>query len=370
MPIRVNFQDEVKRSLHVCREMKKAALALVASSAVVFVAAGAASAGQAGAAGRTYVDATGRSVTVPARVERIVTLAPNLTETVYALGAQERLVGDTDYCDYPAEARGKAHVGAPLAPSLEAIVGLHPDVVLATRTINRRQTVESLERMGIAVYTTDARSVEDVLVSIGQIAEVIGAEPQGDELVSTLRGRMERLAARLRPYAAKRVLFVIWMDPLITIGPHTFLADAVRKAGGEPVMGGSTDWPEISLESIVELKPEEIVFARDHTDAHETGIAGLRSRPVWEELSAVKENHVAEVSEGIDRPSPRLVDAIEELARDLHPEAFGGASEGEHPGGETEKPKIAEPAAGARGKATKGMRSRETGREEERRGSV
>jgi iron complex transport system substrate-binding protein len=277
---------------------------------------------QAPAAGRTFVDAAGRTVTVPARVERIVALAPNLTETVYALGAQDRLVGDTDYCDFPADARTKTHVGTPLSPSLEAIVALHPDVVLATRTINRRETVDSLARLGIPVYTTDARSVDDVLVSISQLADVIGVGAQGDQLVGSLRARMDRLAARLRPYPAKKVLFVIWLDPLITIGPHTFLADAVRRAGGESVIDGSQDWPQISLEAIVKVQPEEIVFASDHTEEHETGITGLRTRPVWAELSAVKENHIAEVSEGIDRPAPRLVDAIEELARQLHPEAF------------------------------------------------
>jgi iron complex transport system substrate-binding protein len=320
---RVVFRGEVNRVSLQRRFVWRAALALMGScAAACVVGVCAAKATQAPAAGRTFMDAAGRTVTVPARVERIVTLAPNLTETVYALGAQDRLVGDTDYCDFPADARTKTHVGTPLSPSLEAIVALHPDVVLATRTINRRETVDSLARLGIPVYTTDARSLDDVLASISQIADVIGAGLQGEELVSTLRARMDRLATRLRPYPAKKVLFVIWLDPLITIGPRTFLADAVRRAGGESVIDSSQDWPQIGLEAIVKMQPEEIIFASDHTEGHETGITGMRTRPVWSELSAVKENHIAEVGEGIDRPAPRLVDAIEELARQLHPEAF------------------------------------------------
>jgi iron complex transport system substrate-binding protein len=322
----------------------RAAFALMANcAAACTVAASAAAQPQAPASspGRTFVDAVGRTVTVPAHVHRIVTLAPNLTETVYALGAQDRLVGDTDYCDFPVEARTKTHIGAPLSPSLEAIAALHPDVVLATRTINRRETVDSLARLDIPVYTTDARSVDDVLVSILQIADVIGSGAQGEQLVSSLRARMDRLAARLRSYPAKKALFVIWLDPLITIGPHTFLADALRRAGGETVIESAQDWPQISLEAIVKVQPEEIIFASDHTEGHETGITGLRTRPVWSELSAVKENHIAVVSEGIDRPAPRLVDAIEELARQLHPEAFAPAAAPEvvhPPAGETLPP--------------------------------
>ncbi|MGA8366626.1 MAG: helical backbone metal receptor, partial [Candidatus Acidiferrales bacterium] len=110
-----------------------------------------------GDAARVVTDEVGRTVSVPADVRRIVTLAPNLTETIYALGLEDRLAGDTNYCDTPPAAKDKPHIGSPVSPSLEAIVALHPDLVLATTSINRRQTVDALARLGIAVYTSDPR---------------------------------------------------------------------------------------------------------------------------------------------------------------------------------------------------------------------
>jgi iron complex transport system substrate-binding protein len=271
---------------------------------------------------RRVTDEMGRTVEIPVTVRRIVSLAPNLTETIYALGAQERLAGVTDYSDFPAEARLKPHVGAPLSPSLEAIAGLQPDLVLAARSINRRETVEALAQAGIAVYATDANTVEGVLESIRHIGAVIGAETQADELVANLQQRLGRLTTRLQPLPSKHVLFVIWLDPLITIGPHTFLADAVRHAGGESVIDSNQDWPQVSLEAVYKLQPDEIVFATDHAEQEGAEISSLQKRPDWSGLTAVKNGCIVTVSEAIDRPAPRLVDAIEQLARALHPEAL------------------------------------------------
>ena len=182
------------------------------------------------------VDETGRRVAVPVTVRRIVSLAPSLTETLYALGAQERLVGVTDYCDYPPEARTKPRVGGVRNPSLEAIVGQKPDLVFATTAINRLETVQALERLGIPVYATDPRTVAGVLVSIRHIAELIGAGAQGEALTALLESQLAGLRQRLAGSVPKRALFVVWEDPLISVGPHTFLADALRLAGAESVV--------------------------------------------------------------------------------------------------------------------------------------
>ena len=112
---------------------------------------------------------------IPAEVKRIVTLAPDLTETVYALGLGDRLAGDTNFCDTPAAAKAKPHIGDPQNPSLEAIAGLRPDLVLASASINREETVDALERLGIAVYTSDPHTVRGMLDSIARMAEVAGA---------------------------------------------------------------------------------------------------------------------------------------------------------------------------------------------------
>lgn len=284
-------------------------------------------------------DETGRHVRVPQPVRRIISLAPSLTETVFALGAGDKLAADTDYCDYPPEALNKPKVGGTINPSIEAIVALHPDVVLATKSINRRETVLALESLGIATYATDPRTVEEVLASVGRLGAIIGARDAGAPLVAGLKERLEALRQRIHGMAPRRVLFIVWLDPLISVGKDTFLADALHRAGAESVIQSSKDWPQISLEEIVRLQPEYLVFANSRVESAAKDFQSLAELPGWRNLEAVQNKRVAIVSDAVDRPAPRIVDAIEELARQLHPEAFA-----ETPGSTKEKPG-AHPAA-------------------------
>lgn len=275
-----------------------------------------------GDAARVVTDEVGRTVSVPADVRRIVTLAPNLTETIYALGLEDRLAGDTNYCDTPPAAKSKPHIGSPVNPSLEAIVALHPDLVLATTSINRRQTVDALARLGIAVYTSDPRTVHGILDSIARMADLMGAAPQGAALVAQLQARLDALHARLREGPPVDVLFVVWEDPLVTIGQNTFIADALRWAGARSVIQSKQNYPRISFEEVVRLEPDYIVLTADHEGARESEGASLRARPEWNQIRAVQQGHIAVVGSGMDRPSPGLVTAIEELAHALHPDVF------------------------------------------------
>ncbi len=275
-----------------------------------------------GDAARVVTDEVGRTVSVPADVRRIVTLAPNLTEIVYALGLDDRLAGDTNYCDTPAAAKSKPHVGSPVDPSLEAIVALHPDLVLATTSINRRQTVDALVRLGIAVYTSDPRTVRGMLDSIARMADLMGAADRGAALVAQLQARLDALHTRLKDRPTVDVLFVVWEDPLVTIGQNTFIADALRWAGARSVIQSKQNYPRISFEEVVRLEPDYIVLTADHEGAEESEGASLRARDGWKQIRAVQQGHVAVVGSGMDRPSPGLVDAIEELAHALHPDVF------------------------------------------------
>jgi iron complex transport system substrate-binding protein len=276
---------------------------------------------------RTVTDEVGRTITVPAQVNRIVSLAPNLTETIYALGLDDRLVGDTNYCDRPEAAKSKPHVGDTKEPSIEAIVALHPDLVLATTSINRLETADELKRLGIPVYTTDPHTVREMLDSTAHIAGVIGADQQGAELIGKLQRRLDALHARLEDRPMAHVLFVVWFEPLQTIGPGTFIADALRWAGAESVITSSQPWPRISIEEVVRIEPDYIIFSDDHLGSSADELADLRGRAVWRDLDAVQRGHVLNVSEEIEMPSPGLVDVIEQIARDVHPEAFAGAQE-------------------------------------------
>jgi iron complex transport system substrate-binding protein len=298
--------------------------ALISSAAPMTFAArfGARSGAQAKDA-RVVTDEVGRRVAIPAEVRRIVTLAPNLTETVYALGLEDRLAGDTDYCDTPPAAKSKPHVGNPQNPNLEAIVALRPDLVLATTSINRLETADALKQLGIAVYTSDPQTVRGMLSSVGHMAEAMGAKQQGTELVARMQQRLDALQARLEERPMVHVLFVVWEDPLITIGQNTFIADALRFAGAESVVLSRQKWPHLSVEEVVRLQPDYLVFTSDHGPVA-TALADLRARPAWRDLDAVESGHVVNVSEEAIRPSPGLVDAIEQLAHALHPEAFAG----------------------------------------------
>ncbi len=270
-------------------------------------------------------DEAGRSVSIPQPVRRIVSLAPSITETLFALGAADRVVGVTDYCDYPLEAQKKEKVGGLVNPSLEAIVALRPDLVLVTTSINRIQTLDALDRLNVATYAADARGVEGVLRSIGRLAEVIGSASDGKALVAALQARLDELRRRLTGVTPSRVLFVVWQEPLISVGRDTFLADALRLAGAESIIHVKQDWPHISLEEVVRQQPEYLVFASAHAEEELAALVALKNAPGWRDLKAVQENRIVVVSDAINRPAPRLVDAIEELARQLHPAAFADA---------------------------------------------
>ncbi len=276
---------------------------------------------------RTVTDEVGREMKVPAEAKRIVSLAPNLTETIYALGLEDRLVGDTNFCDTPAAAKSKPHVGDLQNPSIEAIVALHPDLVLATTSINRVETADALKQLGVPVYTTDPRTVRGMLDSTTHVAEVIGATQQGAELVGRMQQRLDAVRAALSDRPMVHVLFVVWLQPLQTIGQDTFIADALRWAGAESVLVSKQKWPHLSLEEVVRLQPDYIVFTDDHSGGTGTELADLRARPVWRDLDAVEQGHVVNVSEEIVRPSPGLVDVIEQLAHELHPEVFAGVGD-------------------------------------------
>jgi iron complex transport system substrate-binding protein len=278
---------------------------------------------------REVIDETGRRVALPVEVHRIVALAPNLTEIVYALGAQDRLVAVSNYSDYPPEAKSKPRIGMPMNPNLEAVVGAHPEIVLITTEGNRRETADELARLGIAVYATNPHSIESMLESIEHIGGVIGAMAQAESVVANLRQRLNALQSKLANMPVARVFFVVGESPLISLGEHTFIADALRYAGAQSVVRAKQDWPQISLEEVVRLNPDYLVFASSGVggeDSAEKQLAELRSEAGWRELAAVREGRVVVVGDEIDLPAPGLIDAIEKLARRLHPNVFEDAA--------------------------------------------
>jgi iron complex transport system substrate-binding protein len=272
-------------------------------------------------------DEFGRNIRVSLNPQRIVSLAPSLTESVYALGDEAHLVGDTDYCDYPPDAQKKTKVGGVIDPNLEQIAALHPDLVLLSKSANRLDTVRALESLGIPSYATDPHTVEEIISSTQKLAEVLDVPVAGKTLADDLRKRLAELQFALTGATPRRVLFVVWTDPLISVSQKTFIADAIHWAGATSIVESNQQWPQISLEEVVHLQPEYLVFASSHAGDGKHDFESLVDRPGWRNLEAVRNNRFVVVSDAINRPSPRIVSVIEGLAHQLHPELFRTAPE-------------------------------------------
>lgn len=266
-------------------------------------------------------DMLGREVTLGAPPARIVSLVPSVTEIVFALGAEDRLVGVTDFCDYPPAARGKPSVGGMVDPSLETIVALRPDLVVATTEGNSEETFAQLERLGIPTYLVAAHRLRDVMALVTRVGGLT-ARP---EAASALRARLERRVEAVRravaPLGRPRVLYVLWPEPLVVPGRDALVTELIGLAGGESV--SATDghaYPRYSLEAAVAKAPEVILLA-----AHGAG-TGPVERERWlrlRDLPAIRAGRLYNVDGNLlHRYGPRIVDGLEQLARAIHPEGF------------------------------------------------
>jgi iron complex transport system substrate-binding protein len=264
-------------------------------------------------------DMLGRRVTVPERPRRVVSLAPSLTETVYAVGAGDRLVGVTQYCDFPPEAASKPKVGGIYNPNLEAILSLEPDLVLATTEGNREEHIRELERLRLPVYVVRPLDFASVLESIERVGRLLGRAAESERLVTGLRRDAEGIERRLRGFRRPRVLYVVWGSPLVVPGRDTLITDLIRRAGGESVSGEEAiAYPRLSLEEALVRRPERVVLARQ---GHESLEERLREWPELGLLPAVRQGRVQSIDgDLVHRPGPRILDGLRALARLLHPE--------------------------------------------------
>ncbi len=276
------------------------------------------------AGARMVTDQTGRQVDVPERPKRLVSLAPSITETLYALGLGDRLVGDTDYCEYPPEARDIPHVGSILNPNLERIVALRPDLVLGSPEANRIETADRLGRLGIPLYGVTAHTMDETLFSIEDLGRVLNREAEARRLVEQLRQRIAAVEHRVAGRRPPKVLFVVWYRPLTTAGRRTFVDDVIRRAGGVSITDDLPgEWPRMSLEEALRRNPDVILFPRSESFAPD--LDEFQRLPGWRDLRAVRDRRLYFVSDTIIRPSPRLVNALEEVAGILHPPPSGKA---------------------------------------------
>ncbi len=271
-------------------------------------------------------DDLGRTVDLQAPPQRIVSLAPSNTELLYALGLGPRVVGVTRYCNWPPAARLLPQVADYNSLSAEAVAGLHPDLILAARG-NDPEGLETLRRTGIPVFALDIQSVNQLLAAVRRVGALCAVEDSAARLDAVLRQRLERVRARVQGKPRVKVLWAYWGEPIFTAGDSTLIDDVLSLAGGDNLGRQAPGaWPQVSLETLVAWAPEVVV-----TSAHQGGpealaaeVARLRQTPGWQSVPAVQQGRICSVDgDLLNRPGPRVLDALEQVAAFLHPETAG-----------------------------------------------
>lgn len=273
----------------------------------------------------THRDAIGRAVAVPAAPARIVSLAPDITEVLFALGLGGRVAGVTIYCDYPPEALAKPKIGGFINPSLEAILAQRPDLVIATADGNRREDVERLAGLGVAVYVVNTRSLDEIFAAIRAVGTITGRAAAAETLAGELARRRDRVRAAVASRPPVSVFVALDRNPLVTAGAGTFVAELVALAGGRNVVGASAiGYPTMNMEQLLAADPEAIVDAAEAREIPQAEAEALwRAIPGAAGLRAVRRGRILVTGMGsFFRPGPRVVQSLERLASYLHPEAF------------------------------------------------
>lgn len=275
---------------------------------------------------RSVTDEIGRRVSVSREPRRIVSLAPSLTETLFALGLGDCVIAVTSYCDYPPEARTREKVGDTLKPNLERLIALKPDLVLVTTSSQLENLTWQLDRLNIPVYVTNPRTVTDVIASIRRIGEVAGARTRAEEVAAEMERHVAQVRTRVSSERPPRVLYILQNGPLITAGRGTFITDLITLAGGQSISGEETaDYPQFSREAVIARAPEVIIIP----ESHGTELVSTQDvRRDFAATPAVRNNRIVRVNPDlVDRPGPRLVEGLEALAQALHPQAAQSRSQ-------------------------------------------
>src|SRR5208283_287769 len=244
--------------------------------------------------------------------ERIVSLAPNVTEILYAIGLGDKIVGVTNFCDYPAEARKKPKMGGLVNPSLEAILSARPDIVIMTTDGNPEGFEERLKKFGIKTYVLRERRLVGLPQEIVSLGRALGAGDKAESLAAEIRGQLDNIrAAAAKSQAGKRVLFIIWPEPLIVAGPGTLIDDAISMLGWHNIASDAkSNYPTFSIEEVVRRSPDAIIIGMAAN--MESYSANLLKR--LNMLEAVRKGRVCYVNDDLYRLGPRVVRGLRGMA--------------------------------------------------------
>jgi iron complex transport system substrate-binding protein len=277
------------------------------------------------------VDDFGRSVTLPKVPQRIVSLAPSNTEILFALGLGSKVVGVTKFCDYPPEVLERvkkgdiAIIGGFADPSIERIVALNPDLVLAASSLHEK-VVKDLEEKGITVVALNPKKVDQILANIRLVGKVCGKPEEAENLTDGMRRVIDAVVSKTENVTHRpKVYYEVWYEPLYTIGPGTWQSELIEMAGGVNIFADAKEaYPIVSAEAVIERNPEIIVVPIGYMGGVEED---FEKRPGWSAISAVKNGKIYEIDENtVIRPGPRIIQGLQQLAKFIHSEIFGASS--------------------------------------------
>ena len=271
---------------------------------------------------RCLTDQAGRIVSLPDKPERIVSLAPNITEIIFALAREHLLKGVTTFSDFPVEAKKIYKVGSYVKLDLERIVSLNPDLCIAVKDGNPKDVVDRLESLGIPVYAVDPKSLDGLMQTIFEVGELLNAGDRAETLIHNMRLRIQRIKFLVaKAESTPRVFWQIGISPIISAGSNTFINELITLAGGKNIACGTSRYPRFSREQVLSLAPDVFIIT-----SMEKGVVFDELKAdwgLWPEMPAVRNNRIFLVDSNLfDRPSPRILDGLELLVELIHPELF------------------------------------------------
>ncbi|WP_211748894.1 ABC transporter substrate-binding protein [Paenibacillus sp. Marseille-Q4541] len=271
----------------------------------------------------TLTDATGESFTFEKAPEKIVSVSPAETESLYAIGLDEQIVGVSDYDDYPEQVKDKPKMGSLYEPNAEAIIAAEPDIVFTGISMDEA-AVQKLRDLGIVIFKTDPKTVEDVMKNIEIYGQITDHQEAAQQVIEKMKADMKEVQDKVASIAddQKKQVYVEF-SPGWTVGKGEFMDEIITLAGGVNVAGDTEGWNEISEEKIIDANPDVILYASDVVDNDKTLDQIIKARDGWNEITAIKNDKVISINANLlSRPGPRVTEGLKEVAKAIYPDLF------------------------------------------------
>lgn len=271
----------------------------------------------------TITDATGESFTFEKAPEKIVSVSPAETESLYAIGLDEEIVGVSDYDDYPEQVKDKPKMGSLYTPNAEAIIAAEPDIVFTGISMDEA-AVQKLRDLGIVIFKTDPKTIGDVMNNIEVYGQITNHQAQAQQVLEKMKSDIKEVQDKVASLADtdKKQVYVEF-SPGWTVGKGEFMDEVIMWAGGVNVGGEAEGWYEISEEKIIDANPDVILYASDVVDNDKTLDQIIKARSGWNEITAIKNDQVISIDANLlSRPGPRVTEGLKEVAKAIYPDLF------------------------------------------------